>query len=809
MNRLLLTIIIVLVPALPARAGEDGWELFRKRDYAAALACFESQLNQYREWAALRDGMGWCHYFLGEHEEAEQRFREALEIDPEYKWSLEGLEALEATRARPLEQADALLNAGQYPEARSAYRRIIEGQTLAGAEALGSAERGEGWCLYYLGRYPEAIKSFRKARKRDDEDAGALRGIGYSEYAQGEHRRALTSLQLSLEVDPNDYVARLTAGWCHYYRGDHSAATEQFEQAAASLVGAWGAYSGIGWCRLGQGDEPGALAAFSEALAISPYALTAELAARIEIAPAWRTLHNVTGWSALRADLSAWALAEFQTSAALGCETAQALSGQAFALLRMGRNEEAAAAAEAALAAGAIDAERTFPVVLSDGSTAEVAMNLASLQGWVAQRRGLYEDAARRFASVRRDHPNWADAACGEGWAHYAQGNYPAAERAFDEALTALPGYSDAEAGAAAVAAWRYADYDKAWALYFAGDWDGARAALDEIAGDPRSPFPRTRLDLVEASRGWVAWRAGDAREAREAFERALELSPGLGLAERGWGTMLLEQGQWALAARHLRKAVEDPRLAADAEVWTALGRALLAEREFTQAGEAFERAVALGPWQAATHFGQALYLLATLEDVEARLAFERAISLDASVGLDPTLVSLMEKRRELVKLHSPLGWAWLYRGALELAEAQFRLAREHDPLESSALCGLGLCLLRAGRVDEGEEALLDWLDDAPKSENPWGGWSSVLSELGWTLYGAGEYDRAIKAFRRLESLHKGQLEQYADPFAGQGWSALQLGSERDAKKAFLSGVAIDPRHESSLTGLEALAERD
>jgi len=809
MRLLPLLLWISLVPLAFAGGDEkDGWELFRQRNYAGALERFEVDVNQYPEWAELRDAIGWCHFYLGEYEDATKDFEAALKHKADYKWSLEGLAAISALARAPLEEAAALLEAGQYQEARAAYQRIQEGQKPAPTDSRAAAIAGEGWCLYYLERYREAIKCFRDARKKDPRSVDTLRGLAWCEYASGDYRRALTSLQLSFDSEPDHYQARLTAGWCFYFTKAYDKALAEFGRAASTTVGAWGALSGIGWCELRRGNDEAALAAFRTGLGYSPYVLGTDLIAEIERRPEWRGLHTITGWSALRADLSSWALEEFQTAARLDQDRAETLSGEAFALFRMGRYAEAEVAAAAAKQAGEDETPRYFPVWLADGSVSEVALNLNSLKGWIAQRQGDYDAAVALFREVRRAYPTWPDAACGEGWALYALGNYPAAEGAFQSALELLPGYDDAQSGVEAVSSWRYADYERAWELLLAGDSEGARLTFERIRNDTRGPFPRINVVWIEASLGWVAMRAGDSARAVELYQSALVKAPGLGLAERGWGVLLMEQEAWKEAAEHLQRALADPTLAENAEVWAALGRAQLESRALRKAEVSFERAVAIDP-AASTLAGQALLYARTGRHVEARIALERAVASDPSVADDVAVRAEIERVPELGKVHSPLAWAWFYRGSYDRARPEFKWALERDPLEASAPRGYGLTLLRLGELKQGRRVLDEWLAEKPKYENPWGIWSSTLSEYAWTLYAVKDYGDALKAFRELAGLHKGRRELYADPFDGLGWCYLQMGKDREAKSSFLDAIAIDPRYEKSLLGLETLLERD
>ena len=96
---LVLTLLLMEGRSAASLADENGWTLFQQRDYAGALKRFKKEVNQAREWAPIHDAMGWCHYFLGDYDSAEQKFVEALQYEADYKWSLQGLELVPAVPA--------------------------------------------------------------------------------------------------------------------------------------------------------------------------------------------------------------------------------------------------------------------------------------------------------------------------------------------------------------------------------------------------------------------------------------------------------------------------------------------------------------------------------------------------------------------------------------------------------------------------------------------------------------------------------------------------------------------------------------
>lgn len=788
--------------------GQDAWALFRNRDYARALERFEKkEANLYPNWEVVHDAMGWCHYFLEDYVAAEAKFRKALQLNPDYSWSQQGLQALADLHSAPLQEAKELMEAGRFSEARAAYQRIQEGLTVAPASHAVPAMIGEAWCLHGLTRFKEAKALFRAALKKKRGDAECYFGIGYCDYALLDYRNAIASLELGLKAEPGNFTAQLTIGWSYYWREKYDLALKAFD-AARALPGAdWQAWSGQGWCLYQRGDKAQARKAFETALELSPYALNNELRRIAETESGWRRLILLAGWSALRQQLNSWAQAEFEAEIAFDPSSVDAQCGLAFALFRLGSYEKALQQIQKARSRSIAAGPWNFPVNLADGTTIEVAMNLLSLQSWCQLRQGNSSDALAGFRAVRRAHPDWVDAACGEGWTLYAQGDYAGAEAVFAAAQQLQEGYPDAISGTSAVQSWRFQEYNDAWSLYYVGSYQAARDAFQAILRQDGHRYPKQRDDLLHASIAWTWMEDAKWQLAEDAFQRALELAPASGLALRGVAKLKMKQLKWEEAEEAYLRALAVADVNAIAEAHAELGWCLLRQTKIAAARRSLEKALQLDQNCSTAHAGLATLELTREQVVEARLAWERALSLEPALAERWNLAAQMEEHEELHKLHSALGWAWYYRSQYDQAEREFLLACERDPNEFTVLRGLGMLMLETNRVEQGTTYLLEYLERRPKRENPWGVWSTTTSALAWALYGAGDYKAALQQFRALGELHRDQKTRYADPFDGAGWCLLKQGKYGSARKEFLKAIEISPRHESSLQGLETIAE--
>jgi len=178
-----------------------------------------------------------------------------------------------------------------------------------------------------------------------------------------------------------------------------------------------------------------------------------------------------------------------------------------------------------------------------------------------------------------------------------------------------------------------------------AGDLGGAVAYLREaVVNDPGNA-------LAWDSLGRVLLLAGKARDAEEAYRRAIDAAPNwpardLCLLYAGLGTAAGALGRRDEAVQVLRRAVAVDSTCVEA--WTQLGVALFLRRDFGSAGEALRRALALDPDAVRARRYLGMTHLAIGERSAARKELERAHRIDpgdVKVRADLAALDLSEGR--------------------------------------------------------------------------------------------------------------------------------------------------------------------
>lgn len=246
---------------------------------------------------------------------------------------------------------------------------------------------------------------------------------------------------------------------------------------------------------------------------------------------------------------------------------------------------------------------------------------------------------------------------------------------------------------------------------------DGERL-LSYLAGRmPGDPEILAHFAVSRAGRGALD-------EARAAAARAVELAPGLAVAQAALGYVLARQRQPAEARACLEQAVRlDPNLGF---AWTALGEVLAASPDQVQAAvEALRRGCALLPSDPRPLGVLAGVLMGLKRYEEALAAYRAATALSADPSPADMLNNMgvalerLERREEavalmraasLVRPDSPaiqdnLGNALLGTARAEEAEACHRRALALGARGAETWSNLGNALHRQGRLDEADAA--------------------------------------------------------------------------------------------------------
>jgi serine/threonine-protein kinase len=172
---------------------------------------------------------------------ADRRFREAIQLDPQYglahEWYAEFLNAV-----------------GRHPEALAEIQRAleIEPQSLL-------YHRDVAWHYFFQRRYPEAVAQLRKTLERDPDYAPARTLLGRALVANGEFSEGLEQLRRVAGALPRP-TALLFLAYAEAASGAEQAARQHLDQALALGPKEYVAPSYVALVYTALGDLPQALA---------------------------------------------------------------------------------------------------------------------------------------------------------------------------------------------------------------------------------------------------------------------------------------------------------------------------------------------------------------------------------------------------------------------------------------------------------------------------------------------------------------------------------------------------------------------
>ncbi len=453
-----------------------------------------------------------------------------------------------------------------------------------------------------------------------------------------------------------------------------------------------------------------------------------------ETAQAWRMLGLVAQQQGRFAD----SLEPTRRALTLECN-AHDLSNLAHALNRLGRFEEARAAAEAAI---------------------EQAPTLAAAQanlGVALRAVGLRSDAVERFRSAVRLEPHNAEAHANLGVILTELGAAQEAQAALETALGLAPTWADGwfNLGNARLHQLRFADAEAAYrrALELEPGHADAHANLaaahkalgrQELALAHYADAARLKPQDARVLQNHALMLAelGRPQDAVPVYEAAIAVEPemaslhaNLGAALQDWAKTLAHAGQLPLLDRailsHLGALAVDPGLLA---ARSNLGLALLARGRIGEAVTAFQDAIAQAPDVASLHSNLGQCLADLHRYAEAEAACLRALDLAP----------------ELAEAWSTLGNVLVGRREHGEAEIAYRRAVELRPKMAGAWCNLGVALFREGRIKEAEDAYTEALELDPNLADAHWNQALVRLQRGDYARGLDQYEWRLKRPGRI-----------------------------------------------------------
>lgn len=773
----------------PAARCDDG--AGEPESYVAAngflnRGLYDLAVEEYRKFLAGSPGdarAGTARYGLGVALYRLKRFRDAAQelervaVDKRFAFGAETLTVLGECR----------LEAREFEGAAEAFRRAateFRDHDLSDSAAAGWTE-----ALYRCGKHDEALVRARElAARRPDSPARARSEYfaALSELARGDSAGAARRLsEYVKQRGDGPYVghARLLLAQALAAEGKLDEAALEYERAAADPDGPYRGHVlyGLASIRARQGDYAGAGELLDRALADSPTGGGAGAGeAGEDRGPLLRRAHLLRARCRLEAGDTDSAAAELEPlrgdgDADLASEAAYWL---ARCRLRGDRPSEAVGILDDALSRrpdNRLRAEMMYDRAVGLVRCGEV-------------RRAA--DGLGEFLQAYPKHDLTPDALHLLACALHQLKDYDGAAARCREFLKRFGGHALA----------CEVEFLAAEGEYLAGRLEGAvdgyRAVLERAQRGVEADKARYRLGLA-------LHRLGRTEEAY-AYLSATPAAAEFGAAALVLGDIHFQRGEWEEAERRLGEYLASNREAGGADdALLKLGLARQRRGRFAEGLKAFDELLARFP--ASPHRNQAVFergqaLLALKRDDEAVEAFRQAADGD-------------DARFKAYAL-SHLGAIAYGRGEYEKASGLFaRVGDESAGREAAPDAGFqqGMALMAAGRLEQAEAALREFVAAHPKHERA----AEAAAQRGICLSRLDRHDEAVRVLEKVEREAGERLDTRLKGAVGyeRAWCLRRLGKDDQAApilRALVTegGGAPDPYAALELADIELRAKR-
>ncbi|GEM_PF-6244596 len=796
--------LLLALAALASAQDKSCWDLLKEGSYDKAIVEFRKELKRYPKSCELIDGIGWCFYYQGKYDEAEGQFKQALEANPDYGFSKQGLQAVATWRWEVYTLGASYYAAGYYEAAEATFLLVEKDKT----DRFPKDERWRldqmiGWCQLFLGRAKEAEARFQAALKTRQE-ADLLRGLARAQLAQGKADEALASWARLAKVESPTAYDRAQIGWAKLTKNDAEGAVEAFRAAVAPDDATAEAHLGLGLALARTGKVAEAKAALGTAVDLSPtMAQNEELQALLVARADWIDLRCRIGWSWYRLGYSSYAYEVFAAAVAASPADAEARTGLGFALYAQGIYDAAIAELDRALALGGRPC--VFEMQVEGKKPYTLRADARTMRAWCWVRKGEWWKALPELEEAVRKNPDWIDALCGLGWARCGGGKLDDATEAFRKAQKLAPSHADAASGLAAIEAARTAPYDRALASYQAGDFEGARMTLQ---GELERKGPQDAWKL-EVLLGWCLVKLGRPDEGLTCLMHAFNDTP---KAQRG--STLLGMASALYDLKRYTDAIEaldqvDPKDAVATEGHLLHAWCLYAAGEPPRATTTFELVLASQPSSSSALLGLGLCREKDGRTEAALALLQQALVITPALLDGPWLREDALRKKRGGELSAAAGWGWYYAASYSEALACFEeaLADKEMPTaaRAEAQVGLGLASYAAGDYSRAAQALSKEAGRVPAKSAAWDLRCDAATTLARAQYAGKSYEAAAATYAKVLASVK-EIDAYPALHAELGWCHMELKAYGEAEKEFLAALRLSSENETAIAGLKRLA---
>ena len=173
-----------------------GVAYINEANWPGAISELRQSVKKNKWEKAHWHSLGLAYFGREMHAEAEEAFREALELDAEYAQAQTNLGALYLAQERWDDAIDVLDKAAANPEYREPLRTL----------------HNLGWAWFNKGDFPKARDYYQQILMKYPKFCPAQKNLGQVDEAEGKLNAALDRYRQSVECDPGDLQGLFSLG---------------------------------------------------------------------------------------------------------------------------------------------------------------------------------------------------------------------------------------------------------------------------------------------------------------------------------------------------------------------------------------------------------------------------------------------------------------------------------------------------------------------------------------------------------------------------------------------------------------------
>ena len=412
---------------------------------------FKKLKRQYPDWAYPYLNLAIIDIKNDLYPDAENHFRKALEIDPNYKAAQLGINEIYKITSPLLLKGNQELSRGNFKAASQYFMDYIDDPKgkYQSSHSIAEAYNGFGWSFYGKKQYEIAIRKFKIAIEHDKFQYDAALGLGLSNYNLRNYKKAAEFLELADSIKPNQKDIRYKLDWAILQSFNLKEAKEIFQENIVKDPLRASSFMGLGWINYQKANPDLAVEYFVKAITLEPdLALTQEFSKVLDLERFGWQVYNEFGWAYYRQGRYEKSRYLFQVALKRKPDSSETFKGLGFSSYKLKNYNKSVLYLKQSMTLN--KDLKTVGELIKDNSAIAPYENETNAQtklGWSYYYLGQYNRAIAEFNSELENRPNWTSIHEGLGWSYLKLKKLAQSRGAFTKAIRLQPLNNSAHVG--------------------------------------------------------------------------------------------------------------------------------------------------------------------------------------------------------------------------------------------------------------------------------------------------------------------------------------------------------------------------